>query len=253
MEKDNKNNKQKENKKVIAKEENKNVNKESKEIKEKEKNIDLQNAKNKKEKKSKRWIVIVILLLILIALVLLVVYISITPRMSVNNALNNLKNGNSKLANLNIEYKELIAVLDGNIIKENQKEMSELEKNCFNSLSWSITGEAVTNKEATVDVEITTKNFRQVLLNWIEKISETLEVNGDISNEENISLLAESIKQDNVENITNIATLNLERKGLTWKIKVDDNLINAIYPGLNQVLDVMEQLSRKIDKEEIEK
>lgn len=235
MRKDNKNNKQKEKRKV-------------EEEKLTKKNEDLQNMKNKKDKKSKGWIIILILLLILIALVLIVTYISITPRMSVNNALNNLKSGNSKLANLNIDYKELISVLDGNIIKENQKEMSELEKDCFNSLSWSITGEAVTNTTATVDIEITTKNFRQVLLNWIEKISETLEVKEDISTEENISLLAESIKQDNVETTTNKATLNLERKGLTWKIKIDDNLINAIYPGLNQVLDVMEQLSNEVDE-----
>ena len=167
--------------------------------------------------------------------------------MAVNNTFTNLKNG--KVSNWNINYDELINVLDAGIRQGNGK-MTELEQNCFNSIEWSITGESVENQTATVNVEVTTKNFRQVLLNWIEKISAKLETQEDISNEENIALLAESVKQDNVETITPVATINLERKGFTWKIIIDENLIDAIYPGLNQVLEVMEQLSSEIDEGE---
>ena len=247
---DNKKLEEKENKieEKNKKKEEKKVNEKNKKIKEKNNKIeDKKDLKKYKEKRSKKWIVIVVLLLILIALVLLVAYTSITPRMAVNNTFTNLKNG--KVSNWNINYDELINVLDAGIRQGNGK-MTELEQNCFNSIEWSITGESVENQTATVNVEVTTKNFRQVLLNWIEKISVKLETQEDISNEENIALLAESVKQDNVETITTVATLNLERKGFTWKIIIDENLIDAIYPGLNQVLEVMEQLSSEIDEGE---
>lgn len=248
MEDKEKNIKKSEKKDKKVEEKNKKVTEKNKEAKEKNNKIeDKKDLKKYKEKRSKKWIVIVVLLLILIALVLLVAYTSITPRMAVNNTFTNLKNG--KVSNWNINYDELIAVLDAGIRQGNGK-MTELEQNCFNSIEWSITGESVENQTATVNVEVTTKNFRQVLLNWIEKISVKLETQEDISNEENIALLAESVKQDNVETITTVATLNLERKGFTWKIIIDENLIDAIYPGLNQVLEVMEQLSSEIDEGE---
>ena len=206
-------------------------------------------AKVKKEKKSKKWLLVVVLLIILIILALMVLYTSITPRSSVNNLFTNLKNGNKFMANFNINYDELISVLDSSIVSASENSMSDLEKECFNELSWEITGESVENQTATVTATITTKNFRQVLLNWIEKISEVLENQDDISTEQNLQLLNESLLQDNVDTRTNEVTINLERKGLSWKVNINDEFIDAIYPGLSQVLDVMEQLSNELEAE----
>ena len=58
--------------------------------------------------------------------------------------------------------------------------------------------------------------------------------------------------QDNVDTKTNEVTINLERKGLTWEVIIDDNFVDAIYPGLNQVLDVMKQLSNELQEETTE-
>ena len=105
------------------------------------------------------------------------------------------------------------------------------------------------NTKATVTASITTKNFRQVLLNWIEKISNVLETQEDINTEQNLQLLEESLLQDNVDTRTTDVTINLERKGLAWKVIIDDEFIDAIYPGMTQVLDVMEQLSNELQEE----
>lgn len=217
------------------------------------KKIEKERVKTKKEKKSKKWLAILILLIILIILALMVLYTSITPRSSINNLFTNLKNGNKFMASLNIDYDELISVLDSTIILNNNgNSMTDLEKNCFNELSWEITGESVENTNATVTASITTKNFRQVLLNWIEKISEVLENQEDIETEQNLQLLEESLIQDNVDTKTTEVTINLERKGFTWKVVIDDNFIDAIYPGLNQVLDVMKQLSNEVQENSAE-
>lgn len=225
---------------------------ENKDNKTENKKIEKAQVKAKKEKKSKRWLAVLVLLIILIVLALMVLYTSITPRTSVNNLLTNLKNGNKFMASLNINYDELISVLDSTIVLNSGNSMTNLEKECFNDLSWEITGESVENTTATVTATITTKNFRQVLLNWIEKISEVLENQEDIETQQNLQLLEESLMQDNVDTKTTEVTINLERKGLTWKVTIDDNFIDAIYPGLNQVLDVMEQLSNELQEETTE-
>ncbi len=225
------------------------VSKETSTTKSENKLKDSPKTKIKKEKKSKKWLLVVILLIILIVLALMVLYTSITPRSSVNNLLTNLKNGNKFMAGLNIDYDELISVLDSTIALEGGSSMSNLEKECFNELSWEITGESVENTNATVTATITTKNFRQVLLNWIEKISEVLETQDDIDTAQNLQLLEESLVQDNVDTRTNEVTINLERRGLTWKVVINDEFIDAIYPGMTQVLDVMEQLSNELQQE----
>ena len=221
---------------------------ENNENKNKTENKKIEKIKTKKEKKSKKWLAILVLLVVLIILALMVLYTSITPRSSVNNLLTNLKNGNKFMANLNIDYDELISVLDSTIVLDSGNSMTNLEKECFNDLSWEITGESVENTTATVTATITTKNFRQVLLNWIEKISEVLENQEDIETEQNLKLLEESLMQENVDTKTNEVTINLERKGLTWKVIIEDNFIDAMYPGLNQILDVMEQLSKEVQE-----
>ena len=203
------------------------------------KKIEKAQNKVKKEKKSKKWLAVLVLLIILIILALMVLYTSITPRTSVNNLFTNLKNGNKFMASLNINYDDLISVLDSTIVLNSGNSMTNLEKECFNDLSWEITGESVENTTATVTATITTKNFRQVLLNWIET-------------EQNLQLLEESLMQDNVDTKTTEVTINLERKGLTWKVIIDDNFVDAIYPGLNQVLDVMKQLSNELQEETTE-
>ena len=205
-------------------------------------------TKVKKEKKSKKWIIVVVLLVILIILAALVLYTSITPRDSVNNLFTNLKNGNKFMASLNIDYDNLISVLDSTIVQQNGSEMSNLERECFNELSWKITGESVENNTATVTATVTTKSFRQVLLNWIEKISEVLENQDDISTEQNLQLLEESLTEEDVGTTQTEVTINLERKGFTWKVIINEDFIDAIFPGLNQVLDVMEQLSNEISE-----
>ena len=205
-------------------------------------------TKVKKEKKSKKWIIVVVLLVILIILAALVLYTSITPRDSVNNLFTNLKNGNKFMASLNIDYDNLISVLDSTIVQQNGSGMSNLEKECFNELAWEITGESVENNTATVTATVTTKSFRQVLLNWIEKISEVLENQDDISTEQNLQLLEESLTEEDVGTTQTEVTINLERKGFTWKVIINEDFIDAIFPGLNQVLDVMEQLSNEISE-----
>lgn len=249
----NKEGKQKENKtspevKAVNKEADKAKVEAKAEVKATNKDENKAKTKVKKEKKSKKWIIVVVLLVILIILAVLVLYTSITPRDSVNNLFTNLKNGNKFMASLNIDYDNLISVLDSTIVQQNGSEMSNLERECFNELSWEITGESVENNTATVTATVTTKSFRQVLLNWIEKISEVLENQDDISTEQNLQLLEESLTEEDVGTTQTEVTINLERKGFTWKVIIDEDFIDAIFPGLNQVLDVMEQLSNEISE-----
>ena len=61
-------------------------------------------------------------------------------------------------------------------------------------------------------------------------------------------MLEESLSEEDVGTTQTEVTINLERKGFTWKVIIDEEFIDAIFPGLNQVLDVMEQLSNEISE-----
>ena len=61
-------------------------------------------------------------------------------------------------------------------------------------------------------------------------------------------MLEESLTEEDVGTTQTEVTINLERKGFTWKVIIDEEFIDEIFPGLNQVLDVMEQLSNEISE-----
>ena len=126
----------------------------------------MEKEKKLEKKNVKRVITIIALILIIIALLCFIAYLLITPSRAVNSVFTNLKNGNNTLASFYIDYDELINALDAGIRKD--AGMSELEKSCFDNLEWTILGEKIENETAIVEVEITTKNFRQV---WYSKNS----------------------------------------------------------------------------------
>ena len=214
----------------------------------KEKNTDKSNknqkAKVKKEKSGKKIIVALIIIVILILLVLVFLYNAITPKFAVNLMLSNLKNGNKFIANLNVDYNNLITEIDSSL-NSDSSEMSTLEKAFFSDLSWEIKNENIQDSVATVTVDITNKDYRQVLLNWIDKISKVIEQQDNISHEQYFQLLEESLQ--NVETTQNEVILNVTRDGILWKVNVDDNLIDGLFPGLNRMLDVLEQLSKDVE------
>lgn len=240
-----------ENKKEEKKlEKNENVKQETKKEEPKFKQVDKKEAKkvekkekNKKEKNGKKSpviptvIVVVVVLLIAILLTVMIVTSS-APKKSLEALLTNLKAGDFTKAQ---EY--VSGELDLGTVNSNE----EAQKLLFNKLNWKIN--KVTEKDennATVEVEITTKDFQTIINNYMKKaldaVRETITGGGStesFSSADFEKYFIEELKNENIQTTTITTTVNAVKEDNKWKIVSDDALYNAVLPGLQEAVNTL--------------
>ena len=240
-----------ENKKEEKKlEKNENVKQETKKEEPKFKQVDKKEAKkvekkekNKKEKNGKKSpviptvIVVVVVLLIAILLTVMIVTSS-APKKSLEALLTNLKSGDFTKAQ---EY--VSGDLDLGTVNSNE----EAQKLLFNKLNWKIN--KVTEKDennATVEVEITTKDFQTIINNYMKKALDAVRetITGGGSTESFSSAVfekyfIEELKNENIQTTTITTTVNAVKEDNKWKIVSDDALYNALLPGLQEAVNTL--------------
>ena len=240
-----------ENKKEEKKlEKNENVKQETKKEEPKFKQVDKKEAKkvekkekNKKEKNGKKSpviptvIVVVVVLLIAILLTVMIVTSS-APKKSLEALLTNLKAGDFAKAQ---EY--VSGDLDLGTVNSNE----EAQKLLFNKLNWKIN--KVTEKDennATVEVEITTKDFQTIINNYMKKaldaVRETITGGGStesFSSADFEKYFIEELKNENIQTTTITTTVNAVKEDNKWKIVSDDALYNAVLPGLQEAVNTL--------------
>ena len=240
-----------ENKKEEKKlEKNENVKQETKKEEPKFKPVDKKEAKkvekkekNKKEKNGKKSpviptvIVVVVVLLIAILLTVMIVTSS-APKKSLEALLTNLKAGDFAKAQ---EY--VSGELDLGTVNSNE----EAQKLLFNKLNWKIN--KVTEKDennATVEVEITTKDFQTIINNYMKKaldaVRETITGGGStesFSSADFEKYFIEELKNENIQTTTITTTVNAVKEDNKWKIVSDDALYNAVLPGLQEAVNTL--------------
>lgn len=232
-----------ENKKEEKKlEKNENVKQETKKEEPKFKQVD-KKEKNKKEKNGKKSpviptvIVVVVVLLIAILLTVMIVTSS-APKKSLEALLTNLKSGDFTKAQ---EY--VSGDLDLGTVNSNE----EAQKLLFNKLNWKIN--KVTEKDennATVEVEITTKDFQTIINNYMKKaldaVRETITGGGStesFSSADFEKYFIEELKNENIQTTTITTTVNAVKEDNKWKIVSDDALYNAVLPGLQEAVNTL--------------
>lgn len=240
-----------ENKKEEKKlEKNEKVKQETKKEEPKFKQVDKKEAKkvekkekNKKEKNGKKSpviptvIVVVVVLLIAILLTVMIVTSS-APKKSLEALLTNLKSGDFTKAQ---EY--VSGDLDLGTVNSNE----EAQKLLFNKLNWKIN--KVTEKDennATVEVEITTKDFQTIINNYMKKaldaVRETITGGGStesFSSADFEKYFIEELKNENIQTTTITTTVNAVKEDNKWKIVSDDALYNAVLPGLQEAVNTL--------------
>ena len=240
-----------ENKKEEKKlEKNENVKQETKKEEPKFKQVDKKEAKkvekkekNKKEKNGKKSpviptvIVVVVVLLIAILLTVMIVTSS-APKKSLEALLTNLKSGDFTKAQ---EY--VSGDLDLGTVNSNE----EAQKLLFNKLNWKIN--KVTEKDennATVELEITTKDFQTIIKNYMKKaldaVRETITGGGStesFSSADFEKYFIEELKNENIQTTTITTTVNAVKEDNKWKIVSDDALYNAVLPGLQEAVNTL--------------
>lgn len=197
------------------------------------KSINIQSGKNK-----------VVLSIICIAIVVLLIVIWSVINKPFNNETKQVKkdlncffSGLSKLDKSKVDkylnYNDLISCFDEIIIK-NTKDDNNLEKELFRGLSWNIKKINIDGSTAIVNIEITNKDFKKIIEEWMKKMFEEKKGGKEISEEKALNILNEIIcRESQLKKVEKEVFLQKGEKN--WKLLIDNNLIYGLFPGLDDI------------------
>lgn len=146
-----------------------------------------------------------------------------------------LKNLDKENVNKYLDYDKLISGLDEMLIKE---EDTNIEKELFKDITWSIENIEINNDEAIVIVELTNKSFKNILTKWMKDLIADVNNGNQILEEGAINNLEEIIKKEE-DNKVELKKVKLKKYEDTWKIEVNDDFIDLVYPGIDSVTEIL--------------
>lgn len=199
--------------------------------KEEKKTVEKKTTEPKKEKKNNKVAIIGAVIVVIALLVVLagMFLMPETPKKVVENALTELRNGS-------YEANMLSGLLQG---EDNFN--AEAQKLLFEKLEWKVLEEKEEADKATVEVEITNKDFKTIIGNYMQKVLKVAFSGKNMTEEEMTNYLMEELRNEEVENVTNKNTISLEKKDGKWEIVEEDSFINAVLPGLYEAVNSLEQ------------
>lgn len=148
----------------------------------------------------------------------------------INQAFSALKTTNINEVNKYTNYNKIISGLDESIL--NQEEVSEIEKNLFNTMEWSIEKIKEEDNNTVAIIEVTNKDFKMIITEWLQKIVNRKTNGEDISNEAGLRVLENILENNNYGTQTVIKKIKINKDS---KIEVNDDLINLLYSGIESV------------------
>lgn len=199
--------------------------------KEEKKPAEKKTTEPKKEKKNNKVAIIGTIIVVAVLLVILAVMLLMpeTPKKVVEDALSQLKAG-AYAQNM------LSGLLQG---EDNLN--TEAQKLLFEKLEWKVLEEKEEADKATVEVEITNKDFKTIIGNYMQKALKAAFSGKNITEEEMTNYLMEELKNEEVQVVTNKNTISLEKRDGKWEIVEEDNFVNAVLPGLYEAVNSFEQ------------
>lgn len=148
----------------------------------------------------------------------------------INQAFSALKTTNINEVNKYTNYNKIISGLDESIL--NQEEVSEIEKNLFNTMEWSIEKIKEEDNNTVAIIEVTNKDFKMIITEWLQEIVNRKTNGEDISNEAGLRVLENILENNNYGTQTVIKKIKINKDS---KIEVNDDLINLLYSGIESV------------------
>lgn len=213
-----------------------------------------------KDTKKKNLIIPILIILIIIAIIGTIVFIVTAnkPEKTVEEFFTRLKEGNIEEAKKYIDnYNDLFE--EEQEEQENAEEdfadvlnNEENQKLLFTDIQTNIKEVKKEGNTAKIQVELTTKNFKTIITNYINKIiqlSMSTVVGGENLTQEEINnaikdYFIEELKNESIDKVTTTQEITLNKKEGKWIIEANDNLRTLIYPGLEEAFqEITNQLS----------
>ncbi len=194
---------------------------------------------NKNNKKVGYWVGGVILLLIVLAIVTALLLLPETPEKTVDGMLNSLKNADFESVNKYINYDEVVN--QSEMLKDSEMDQ-ETQSLLFNKLSWKIMNITKEADKASVEVEITNKDFEQIISNYTQEALKIAFSGESFTEEEQNNKLKEQLKNDQIQTKTVNTTIQLIKQEGNWKVQADENLVKALLPGLQDAINSLNSI-----------
>jgi len=203
---------------------------------EKTKNEKVKKEKPIKEKGKKRNIFArIVAIIILLAIVIGIIVIALpSPARALEEMFRDLKAGKMSDIDKYVDYNSLIDIPAlGNL---EGADSADNDKILYEDLQWNIKKIEKNEEEAKIEVEITNKNYKNIFQNFTKKVVQKILNNEIPSDEEAGQYLMEELKNKEVGQTTTTQEITIRKEEGKWKVVVDENLQNAIFPGLSEAV-----------------
>ena len=200
---------------------------------------------NKKLEKKTRvrknvWgVVVTVILVAALAIgIVCTILLQDTPSKSIDAMLMALKTGDFIKAEEFVNYQEMVQsseLADG--------ENAESQKLFFDRLEWNINEIKKDVNTATAQVEITNKDYKTILSNYMQKVLKIAFSGQSMSEQEMQNSLIEELKNQEVQTATNMVTMQLEKKDGKWRVISNEDLMFGLMPGLKEAMDSLNDMS----------
>lgn len=203
---------------------------------------------------NKKVLIGVITLVIIVAMAILGYFVMLKIEQNkvestIEDMFTNLKSGEN-----NNQKQEVLEQLQNNSNQENSTKDTIDYIILFNKLNYSIIENKTNFNEASVVLDITNKDMKKIIGNYLVKTIQLAFANAftptyseEQMNEELANYLKEQMESNEIENITTNITLKMEKQDGKWVIKEESkkDFVNALLPGfvdsINQINDSFNQ------------
>ena len=207
--------------------------------KEKKQNKEKKEGKEKGSKKVGYWVGGIILLVVVLAIVTALLLLPATPEKTVEGMLNSLKNADFESVNKYVNYNEIVNESD---MLQNSEIDEETQSLLFNKLTWKILNIAKEENTASVEVEITNKDFDKIISNYTQEALRIAFSGESFTQEEQNNKLKEQLKNEEIGTKIVTTTIQLVKQDGEWKVQADENLVNALLPGLQEAINSLNSI-----------
>ncbi len=215
------------------------------------KESEMNHIENKKEKKNKKenkekgnkkvgyWVGGIILLVVVLVIVTALLLIPTTPEKTVEGMLNSLKNADFESVNKYVNYDEIVNESE---MLQNSEMDEETQSLLFDKLTWKILNIAKEENTASVEVEITNKDFDKIITNYTQEALKIAFSGESFTEEQQNNQLKEQLKNEEVGTKTVTTTIQLTKQDGDWKVQPDESLVNALLPGLQEAINSLNSI-----------
>ena len=207
--------------------------------KEKKQDKEKKESKEKGNKKVGYWVGGIVLLIVVLVIVTALLLLPATPEKTVEGMLNSLKNADFESVNKYVNYEEIVNESE---MLQNSEMDEETQSLLFDKLAWKILNISKEENTASVEVEITNKDFDQIISNYTQEALRIAFSGESFTQEEQNNKLKEQLKNEEIGTKTVTTTIQLVKQDNEWKIQADESLVNALLPGLQEAINSLNSI-----------